>query len=62
MNVMRLDLGMDPLHIPGILKPSPLVLERRLNHPHDEEIYFSDAPLPSEIHFEVLQQFENALA
>jgi hypothetical protein len=62
VNVVRLDLGMDQVQLPGVIKPGPLVLERRLNRPHTEEVYFSDAALPSRAHLEVLDQIEAQLA
>jgi hypothetical protein len=62
VNVVRLDLGLDQVQLPGVIKPVPLVLERRVNRPHKEEVYFSDAALPSRVHFEVLEQIEAQLA
>ena len=62
VNVTRLDLGMDHTQLSGVLKPTPLVLERRVNRPYTEEVYFSDASLPSRVHVQVLEQIEARFA
>ncbi len=61
-------VGADPLQIaaqmpppfPGVLKPE-FGLVRRLNHPYTEKRFFSLAPLQTEAHIVLLQEFESAL-
>jgi hypothetical protein len=62
VNVTRLDFGMDHTQLAGVLKPTPLVLERRVNRPYIEEVYFSDAALPSRVHAQVLEEIEARFA
>jgi hypothetical protein len=62
VDIIRVDFGMDPTQLPGNIKPLPLVLERRVNRPHGDEVYFSEASLPSTVHLEVLSQIEGRFA
>jgi hypothetical protein len=40
---------------------APFTVQRRLQTPFSENKYFSEAPLPTDIHWELLKEFEEAL-
>lgn len=44
------------------LKPASFSLQRKIGDPHDSDRYWSQAPLPTEEHLELLQEFEALLS
>jgi hypothetical protein len=54
-------LAMEPSHIPGI-QPSPFSIERRINIPFNENVFFAQAPLRTSDHIKLLDLLEQALA
>jgi hypothetical protein len=49
-------IGHDPLRMK--YARAPLTIQRRLDVPYTENKYFSEAPLPTDVHIGLLEQFE----
>ena len=56
----RIDFGFDPESIPG-LRPANFLLERRVTVPYIQNRFFSEAPLKTEQHIELLEEIEGFL-
>jgi hypothetical protein len=61
VGIQRLDFGI-PISDPNQVPRGGLLIERRIGYPFDSNRFYSLAPLRTEIHLELLQSLEGALA
>jgi hypothetical protein len=47
---------------PGVKKPTKFIVDRRLNMPIEQNFFYSQAPLSTDDHFELLRTFERLAA
>ena len=62
---MRYDLAVLSIDYDQLTRKHPLgrfSIQRRDNTPFSENKYFSDAPLPTDVHIQLLEQFEKDLS
>jgi hypothetical protein len=50
--------SVDGTTFPGVKKPNKLIVDKRLNMPVDQNLFYSQAPLPTDDHFDLLRTFE----
>ena len=60
VDLVRFGVGVDEAKSEGV-GYAPFSVERRIQIPFEEEWYFSDAPLPSNVHVELLEELERRM-
>ncbi len=60
VHLKRMDFGFDPDEIAGI-RPANFMLERRVGVPYVQNRFFSEAPIRTDTHLELLQEIESLL-
>jgi hypothetical protein len=62
VQLYRITLNCDKLKLPSSVYLTDFTIERRLNHPYEEERFISAAPLRTQDHLKLLEELEKTAA